>query len=165
MVEVPYDKTDSVKDTLIYYSYSVSWIQEKDIKWANRWDRYISSQEPEIHWYSIINSMIIILFLSGMVAIIILRSLNSDIAMYNSEDAKEDPEDTVGWKLLHGDVFRPPRFSGVLCAFVGSGIQFSLMFGSVVFLSVVGFLNPAFRGGLVSSAIFIFVFMGFVDLI
>ncbi len=28
-----------------------------------------------------------------------------------------------GWKLVHGDVFRPPKFTKVFAALVGSGIQ------------------------------------------
>ena len=28
-----------------------------------------------------------------------------------------------GWKLVHGDVFRPPQKAKLLAAFVGSGIQ------------------------------------------
>lgn len=85
------------------------------------------SSDPQIHWYSIINSMIILLFLTAMVAIIMLRTLNKDIAMYNEEDLKEEQEDTTGWKLVHGDVFRPPKLGGLLSILLGSGVQFALM--------------------------------------
>ncbi|KAJ3202373.1 hypothetical protein HK099_001878, partial [Clydaea vesicula] len=144
----------------ITYTYSVSWHEEKGLKWGNRWDLYLSTQDSQIHWYSIVNSLIILLFLTAMVAIIMLRTLNNDIALYNEENVKEDPEDTTGWKLLHGDVFRPPFLSGFLSSLVGSGIQFSLTIFITVVLALTGYLNPAYRGGLVSSAIFSYVFMG-----
>lgn len=111
----------------ITYTYSVYWLEEKEVNWGNRWDLYLMSSDPQIHWYSIINSMIILLFLTAMVAIIMLRTLNKDIAMYNEEDMKEEQEDTTGWKLVHGDVFRPPKLGGLLSILVGSGVQFSSM--------------------------------------
>jgi hypothetical protein len=36
-----------------------------------------------IQWFSILNSLVIVLFLSGMVAMIMLRTLHKDIARYN----------------------------------------------------------------------------------
>ena len=33
----------------------------------------------------------------------------------------------TGWKLVHGDVFRPPPKSFLLCVFVGSGVQIFCM--------------------------------------
>ncbi|KAI9033308.1 transmembrane 9 superfamily member 4-like [Hyaloraphidium curvatum] len=144
----------------ITYTYSVYWLEEKEVNWGNRWDLYLMSSDPQIHWYSIINSMIILLFLTAMVAIIMLRTLNKDIAMYNEEDLKEEQEDTTGWKLVHGDVFRPPRLGGLLSIVVGSGVQFALMILVTGFFAVFGILNPSYRGGLISFALFLFVFMG-----
>jgi hypothetical protein len=37
-------------------------------------------------YYSIMNSLVIVLFLSGMVAMIMLRTLHKDIARYNQMD-------------------------------------------------------------------------------
>lgn len=33
----------------------------------------------------------------------------------------------TGWKLVHGDVFRPPPKAWLLTSFVGSGVQISCM--------------------------------------
>lgn len=54
------------------------------IKWSSRWD-YILEMSPHtnIQWFSILNSLMIVFFLSGMVAMIILRTLHKDIARYN----------------------------------------------------------------------------------
>ena len=40
---------------------------------------------------------------------ILLRTLHKDIARYNQIDSGEDAQEEFGWKLVHGDVFRPPR--------------------------------------------------------
>jgi hypothetical protein len=40
---------------------------------------------------------------------------------------QDDQEDTTGWKLVHGDVFRPPKHGAILAPILGSGIQFLFM--------------------------------------
>ena len=40
---------------------------------------------------------------------------------------QEDPQEEFGWKLVHGDVFRPPRKGMMLSVLVGSGVQVCLM--------------------------------------
>lgn len=42
-----------------------------------------------------------------MVAMIMLGTLYRDISMYNQLENQEEAEES-GWKLLHGDAFRPP---------------------------------------------------------
>ena len=33
----------------------------------------------------------------------------------------------AGWKLVYGDVFRPPQYPMFLAAFIGSGVQLFCM--------------------------------------
>ena len=73
--------------------------QESDIRWASRWDTYLKMTDDQIHWFSIVNSVMIVLFLSGMVAMIMMRTLRSDIAKYNQLDQDDAAEET-GWKLV-----------------------------------------------------------------
>ena len=40
---------------------------------------------------------------------------------------QEDTLEETGWKLVHGDVFRPPQRAWLLTAFVGSGVQIFCM--------------------------------------
>lgn len=40
---------------------------------------------------------------------------------------KEDAQEEFGWKLVHGDVFRPPRKGMLLSVFLGSGTQIFIM--------------------------------------
>lgn len=86
---------------------------------------------------------------------------NADVE--NDADMSSDDEaleDTSGWKLLHGDVFRIPAYSGLLAPLVGSGMQLLFMATGLLFLSCLGVLNPSFRGGFVSVGMGLFVFAG-----
>lgn len=48
----------------IIYTYGVRW-HEVDLPWAQRWDSYLaSSSNVDVHWFSVANSMLIVLFLS-----------------------------------------------------------------------------------------------------
>lgn len=74
----------ATNDVEIPFTYSVKFIQNNDIRWASRWDYILQSlPETRIQWFSILNSLVIVLFLSGMVAMILLRTLHRDIARYN----------------------------------------------------------------------------------
>ncbi|CAH3146024.1 unnamed protein product, partial [Pocillopora meandrina] len=60
-------------DVYIAYTYSVQFLPETDPnqKWASRWDYILDSMpHTKIQWFSIMNSSVIVLFLSGMVALI-----------------------------------------------------------------------------------------------
>lgn len=48
--------------------------------------------QTNIQWFSILNSLVIVLFLSGMVAMILLRTLYKDIARYNQMECGEDAQ-------------------------------------------------------------------------
>lgn len=69
-------------------------------------------------------------------------------------------EDITGWKLLHGDVFRPPQNAILLAPLIGSGMQLVFMAFGLLFLSSLGILNPSFRGGFVSVGFGLFIFAG-----
>lgn len=73
---------------------------------------------------------------------------------------EEPSEELTGWKMLHGDVFRPPPYGGLLAPLVGSGMQLVFMVGGLLVLSCVGVLNPSWRGGFVSVGVGLFVFAG-----
>lgn len=58
---------------------------------------------------------------------IMVRSLRRDIARYNADEGMEEALEESGWKLVHGDVFRPPRYPRLFAAVIGSGIQIFFM--------------------------------------
>jgi len=105
-------------------------------------------------------SLVIVLFLSGMVAMILLRTLHKDIARYNQIESGEDAQEEFGWKLVHGDVFRPPRKGMLLSVFLGSGVQIIAMSGITLVFACLGFLSPANRGAMMTCALVLYVCLG-----
>ncbi|CAG9535319.1 unnamed protein product [Cercopithifilaria johnstoni] len=145
----------------IIWTYSVTW-EESNVPWASRWDTYLSMRDVQIHWFSIVNSIIVILCLFGFLSVIIVRTVRKDIAKYNKGEELDDTFEESGWKLVHGDVFRPPPGSMLLVNFVGAGIQLIGMVAITVFFAMLGMLSPASRGSLMSAAIVLFCLMGLV---
>lgn len=149
-------------DLKIIYSYSVVWLST-DVKWSSRWDYILDSiPHTNIQWFSIMNSLVIVLFLSGMVGMILLRTLHRDIARYNQLENEDDAQEEFGWKLVHGDVFRPPRNAMFLAVFVGSGSQIIFMVFITLVFACLGFLSPANRGSLMTFALVFYVLFGIV---
>mmetsp|Transcript_16457 Transcript_16457/g.39314 ORF Transcript_16457/g.39314 Transcript_16457/m.39314 type:complete len:680 (-) Transcript_16457:192-2231(-) len=158
---------DPVKGGEVIWTYDVEW-EESSVKWASRWDVYLQMTDDHIHWFSIVNSLVILLFLSAIVGLIMARILRKDLARYNeaalsaeqrAEAASEIREET-GWKLVYGDVFRPPSAGTLLAVYAGTGAQLAVMAILTLGCAVLGFLSPANRGSLLSSVLFFFVLMG-----
>lgn len=143
----------------VIFTYDVHF-QDSEIKWASRWDTYLLMADDQIHWFSIVNSLMIVLFLSGMVAMIMLRTLYRDISKYNQLETQEEAQEETGWKLVHGDVFRPPANSDLLCVYAGTGVQFFGMTLITMIFALLGFLSPSNRGGLMTAMVLLWVFMG-----
>lgn len=140
-------------------SYEVIW-QPSDIPWSSRWDRYLKNSDAQIHWYSIINSMVSIFFLTGIVAVIMIRTLRRDIARYNNAENQDEAVEESGWKLVHGDIFRPPRYPMLLAATVGAGVQVFLACVVVIVLATLGMVSPASRGSLLTAALVLYMLLG-----
>jgi len=54
--------------------------------WSNRWGLFFVNSDPKIHWYGILNSVILVGVLSIIVGVIVLRAINRDIETYNDVD-------------------------------------------------------------------------------
>ena len=150
----------------ITFSYDVTW-QESNIKWASRWDAYLSGYgadrtlSSQIHWFSIQNSLLVALCLSGIVAFILMRNLRRDIS--NIRDAKQNAmlSDDRGWRFVAKDVFRPPPQNKLLlCVIVGSGVQILFSVTATLFFAVVGFVNPRNRGSVLVGLILLYALSG-----
>lgn len=147
----------------ISFTYDVVF-QPSPILWSERWDIYLvnARDRPLIHWFSIVNSLVVLLLLSALVAMILLRVLYRDISRYNDLLADEEDAEEKGWKLLHGDVFRKPAHSTVLAALTGSGMQLvGMAFVTVIFAGL-GVFSPAFRGSLLQTMLILWTVMGAV---
>ena len=58
----------------------------------------------QIHWFSIFNSFMMVIFLVGLVAMILMRTLRKDYQRYSKDDDLDDIErdlgDEYGWKQV-----------------------------------------------------------------
>ncbi|KAI9352707.1 hypothetical protein BDR26DRAFT_849725 [Obelidium mucronatum] len=140
------------QDTTVEFSYSVTW-KLSETPWATRWDKYLHVTHAKIHWFSILNSIVVVVVLTVTLAVVLLRALHKDISRYNSLLEENFGEEEIGWKLLHADVFRPPGERVLLAVLVGSGVQLFLMAAISIFLSALGFLSPSSRGSLTTLAL------------
>ena len=159
--------------TEVTFTYSVLWY-ESDTAWATRWDKYLHVFDPKIHWFSLVNSAIIVVFLVFTVVSILLRALRKDIARYNRLDninlddlsgtsAVDDGiQEDSGWKLVHGDVFRTPNSPMILSVFLGNGAQLFVMTGFTIAFALLGFLSPSNRGSLGTIMILLYTVLGFI---
>lgn len=166
---------DPTKDSdVIPFTYSVYWREADTITWESRWNLYLTNPDEsvKVHWFALINSLVIACFLAILVGVILIRTLTRDIQTYNQQyvqlqnidSAEENDKDLMaeisGWKLVYADVFRGPNNSVLFASLVGSGIQFLVMAATVVGFACLGVLNPSFRGGMLSYALFLFAFAG-----
>ncbi|XP_027931954.1 transmembrane 9 superfamily member 1 [Vigna unguiculata] len=150
------------------FTYSVKWTPT-NVTFARRFDVYLDYPffEHQIHWFSIFNSFMMVIFLTGLVSMILMRTLRNDYAKYAREDddletLERDVSEESGWKLVHGDVFRPPRSLVILSAVVGTGAQLALLVLLVILLAIVGMLYVG-RGAIVTTFIVCYALTSFIS--
>jgi len=144
------------------FTYDVQW-RYSDKRWASRWDNYLEMKDgSQVHWFSLISAALMMLCMSWIVAIILLRTLYRDIVKYNELATEEEAQEESGWKLVHGDVFRPPKWPMLLAATLGCGVQVIGMSAVTLVFAVCGFLSPANRGSLLQSMMLVFTLLGTV---
>lgn len=75
----------------IPYTYSVYFREDDTIEWSRRWDLYFVNQEEgsKIHWLAIVNSLIICGLLTGIVLMILAKTIRTDIKGYKEASAEE----------------------------------------------------------------------------
>ncbi|ROT42932.1 endomembrane protein EMP70 [Sodiomyces alkalinus F11] len=157
----------------VTFTYSVYWTKS-DTAWATRWDKYLHVFDPKIHWFWLIDTAIIVVILVGTVASILVRALKKDIARYNRLDQinlddlsgtgleEDGVQEDSGWKLVHGDVFRSPKYPLLLSVLLGSGAQLFVMTGFTICFALLGFLSPSNRGSLGTIILVLYTLLGFV---
>ncbi|KMZ72192.1 Transmembrane 9 superfamily protein member 2 [Zostera marina] len=146
----------------VVFSYEVVF-EESDIKWPSRWDAYLKMEGSKVHWFSILNSLMVIAFLAGIVLVIFLRTVRRDLTRYEELDKEAQAqmnEELSGWKLVVGDVFRSPAHPLLLCSMVGDGVQILGMAVVTILFAALGFMSPASRGTLITGMIFFYLVLG-----
>ena len=80
-------------DAAIEFSYSVAW-KATETTYEKRMDKYrkyqFLKQHLEIHWFSIVNSCVTVLLLTGFLATILMRVLRADFVKYSRDDEVRD---------------------------------------------------------------------------
>ncbi|KAK4774948.1 hypothetical protein SAY86_009883 [Trapa natans] len=147
------------KEVDVEFMYTVKW-KETSTPFEKRMDKYSqSSSLPhhlEIHWFSIINSCVTVLLLTGFLATILMRVLKNDFVKYaHDEESAEDQEET-GWKYIHGDVFRYPKYKSLFASGLGSGTQLFTLTVFIFILALVGVFYPYNRGALFTALVVIY---------
>ncbi|OAY85243.1 Transmembrane 9 superfamily member 3 [Ananas comosus] len=147
------------QDIEVEFFYSVKW-KETTTPFEKRMEKYSqTSSLPhhlEIHWFSIINSCVTVLLLTGFLATILMRVLKNDFVKYtHDEESAEDQEET-GWKYIHGDVFRFPKNKSLFAACIGSGTQLFALTVFIFILALVGVFYPYNRGALFTALVVIY---------
>lgn len=144
----------------IGFTYEVNW-KKSTVKFEDRFDKYLDPNffQHRIHWFSIFNSFMMVIFLVGLVSMILMRTLRKDYARYSKDDELDDMErdlgDEYGWKQVHGDVFRPPAHSLLFSSLIGAGFQVTVVTFAVILFAIVGELYTE-RGSLLSTSIFVY---------
>ncbi|KAK0533963.1 Transmembrane 9 superfamily member 2 [Tilletia horrida] len=145
----------------VAYTMSTYW-RPSPVPWATRWDSYLKVFDPRIHWLSLVNSIVIDTFLCIMVAMILVRSISRDLTRYNAIDLTEDVQEDFGWKLVHGEVFRPPSSPMFLSIMVGTGAQLIGMACATLLFAALGFTSPSNRGSIATVMIVTWTLFGFL---
>ena len=168
----------------ISFLYSVDWKERKDLDPEDSWwfqQAQFSSvlslvrsghalkptydaHSREIHWISIFNSLILALMICSLVMIILVRIVRADLAKFLPADDSArvetgddvDDDNAANWKLLHGDIFRPPPHRMWLCAAVGGGTQLIVVAGIIILLGALGVVY-SHTGTLISTAVVLYM--------
>jgi hypothetical protein len=158
------DITDTSMGHEIIFSYSIEWVSMEEISYSNRMKRYADStflpDSFEIHWLSIINSFVLVLLLTAFLAIILMRILKKDFSRYIEVDEDELAEEETGWKMIHGDVFRPPQQLDFFTALLGSGAQIFATVSILLMCVLMGVFKATRRGALLTALIIIYSICG-----
>jgi transmembrane 9 superfamily protein 3 len=138
------------------FSYDVRWkvAGPAEGTFETRFSRYLdySFFEHQIHWFSIFNSFMMVVFLCGLVSLILIRTLRNDYARYthDEDDLDVGPDGALtgdlhgsggmeadsGWKQVHSDVFRKPRHLVLFAALLGAGWQLAALVVLVILLAI-----------------------------
>jgi len=144
----------------VEFSYEVVW-KPSNVKFEDRFDKYLDASffQHRIHWFSIFNSFMMVIFLIGLVSMILMRTLRKDYARYSKDEEMNDMErdlgDEYGWKQIHGDVFRTPSYPILLSVCIGTGYQIATVTFFVIIFTIFGELYTE-RGSLLSTSIFVY---------
>ncbi|KAL1236962.1 Transmembrane 9 superfamily member [Trichinella spiralis] len=152
------NRIDLKPDVAFDLTYEVMW-KPSTVRFHDRFDKYLDANffKHRIHWFSLFNSFMMVIFLVTVVAFILMRTLRKDYARYEKDlkmdDFDRDFGDEYGWKQIHGDVFRSPSFPMLFSCLIGSGIHVFVLVIVVILITFWGELYLE-RGSILTATIF-----------
>jgi transmembrane 9 superfamily member 3 len=126
----------------ISFTYEVNW-RPSTVAFKDRFDKYLDHNffQHRIHWFSIFNSFMMVIFLVGLVSMILVRTLRKDYARYSKDEEMDDEHDLgdeYGWKNIHGDVFRSSWNPILFTSVIGCGYQLTSVVLCVTTFAIIG---------------------------
>ena len=143
----------------VLFTYDIIF-EKSNNTFALRWDHYKTSN-TQIHWIGILLSQIVIFGLTIIIIMVLVKNINTEVDMYNTQVINFEFVDYYTWKELSGEVFRAPlRKPMLLSAIIGNGVQLFCMLTVTLWLGSFGFANPEKRANLLNLGIIFFCIMG-----
>ncbi|XP_023769790.1 transmembrane 9 superfamily member 4 [Lactuca sativa] len=158
------------KEVDVEFTYSVQWKMTQQ-SFDRRMEKYIGSSilphHMSIHHHSITYSSVILLILIISLLTFYLLVLRKDISK-NLGDVEEDilsynKQEEIGWKNVHGDVFRFPQHKSLFAAALGAGTQLLVVIVAFLALGLLGVFQPYMRGVLWKTLIILYALTSLVS--
>ncbi|KAL7668873.1 hypothetical protein ACOME3_009555 [Neoechinorhynchus agilis] len=157
----------------IWFSYKVTW-SKSNLNYDQRFNKYLDTKffGHQIHWFSILNSFMMVQFLVCFVFMILSRTLRHDFARYGfvndgdvnslNTEPRSDYERSIveeyGWKQVQGDVFRPPRKAILLASLLGTGLHISTCLLLLIIVTIIGRLYTKLSS-MIGAGIFLYAIL------
>jgi transmembrane 9 superfamily protein 2/4 len=141
----------------VVWTYSVHWVAETELSWQRRYDPLFRETDWESHWFGLFSGLLIMVPFSIVMGAVFFRTCRKMPRLNVEEEIEQS-----GWKLLHGDVFRPPVRTDLYAALSGSGLQMLMLMGLVSVFAMMGMLAPPNRGSMMTAIVVLYVLLGLV---
>lgn len=120
---------EAMDEQALSFYYSVTWLPTST-PFEARLNVYKDPGffESNVHWFSILNSFVMVFLMCGIVGLILSRTLSKDYAQYEKQEQEMDTlgaviSDSAGWKQISGEVFRAPSYLLLFTVCMGAGAQ------------------------------------------
>ncbi|GAQ80502.1 Endomembrane protein 70 protein family [Klebsormidium nitens] len=153
----------------VLFTYSV-YFRPSAMDWASRWDALLDMPEDEAgdSLFSVAKASVLCFCVTGLLALVLLRTLRRDLAAFKEHYASIDKEkgyvdslaEQANWSSLAYDVFRPPKAAKMLAVVVGTGAQLFFVVLTLVSAVIFGFFSPVRRGMLMNGAFVVVALFG-----
>ncbi|THU60267.1 hypothetical protein C4D60_Mb07t10830 [Musa balbisiana] len=88
------DKSQAIQEQgKISFTYEVVFVKS-DVRWPSRWDACLRMEGDKVHWFSIMNSLMVLFFPAGILFVIFLRTVRRDLTRYEELDEKSQAQMT-----------------------------------------------------------------------